>query len=172
MKRFALLLLLLPALAAACGSGYGSKSSSPSTTTAATTSSSTPTMNQHGTKSVVGASSVSVQMNNFYFSPTVIKGSPGQKLTLNLSNQGTVTHNFSLTSAGISQDVPVGKTVSVQVTFPKSGAVTFFCRFHKASGMAGELTTGAGSSGGSSGGMTTTGGSSGGTTTTGYYPGG
>ncbi len=36
---------------------------------------------------------------------------------------------------------PEGKVV-VEVTFPPSGLVRFFCRFHSALGMEGELMTG------------------------------
>ena len=42
----------------------------------------------------------------------------------------------------MSQDINPNGKVSVTVTFPKSGFVEFYCRFHRASGMVGELTTG------------------------------
>ena len=34
-----------------------------------------------------------------------------------------------------------GKDVKVTVTMPKSGSVSFYCKFHKSSGMAGALVT-------------------------------
>jgi len=42
----------------------------------------------------------------------------------------------------------------VSVTIPKSGMVSFYCKFHKSSGMAGALAV-TGSAGGGSGGMDT-----------------
>jgi plastocyanin len=145
MKRHALLLLVLPALLAACGSGYSSSKSTtaaPSTVPPTSTGSSSAKMNNHGTANVSGMTSVKVQMNDYFFSPSILHGKPNQKLTINLSNQAAVVHNFSITSQSISQDVQPGKTATVQVTLPKSGVVQFFCRFHRSLGMAGELQTG------------------------------
>lgn len=84
-------------------------------------------------------SSVNVEMNDYYFSPSIIKATPGQKLTLNFSNHGTVEHNFTIASQGMSRDVPPQKAASVQVTLPSSGLIAFFCKYHMTRGMAGEL---------------------------------
>lgn len=98
-----------------------------------------PKMNRHGTRDVSGMPSVNVELNDYYFSPSIIKATPGQKLTLNLSNHGSVKHNFTIASQGISRDVPPGKTASVQVRLPSSGLITFSCKYHRTLGMAGEL---------------------------------
>ena len=136
-------LLLVPLiLLAACGSG-GPKTRSnyyaagPTSTVAATHP--PPKMNRHGTKDVSGMTSVNVEMSDYYFSPTLIKATPGQKLTLKLSNHGTVKHNFTIASQGINRDVPPQKTASIQVTLPGSGVIAFWCKYHKTLGMAGEL---------------------------------
>lgn len=146
MKRYALILVVLPAVAVAAGCG-GSKSNtsgaSPGSTVPPTsTSPASAKMNKHGTKNVSGASSVNVTMGDYFFSPTVIQGKPGQKLSIKLTNNGTVQHNFSIASMSISQNVQPQKTATVQVTLPKSGSVRFFCNIHQSLGMAGELTTG------------------------------
>jgi plastocyanin len=159
VKRFALLLLLVPALAA-CGGGKKSTTSANPSTVPPTSTSSAPTkMNKHGVKDVSGMSSVDVEMDDYYFSPTVIQGKPGQKLTLNFKNEGTVEHNFTITSEGFNKDVEPKETASVDVTLPKSGTLVFYCKYHKTLGMAGELQagkgSGMGSSGGSSGSSTT-----------------
>jgi plastocyanin len=96
-------------------------------------------MNNHGVKNVSGLSTVRVEMDDYYFAPSVIKASPGQKLTLELSNHGTVEHNFSVPSQGISRDVPAKKAASVHVIVPRVGTIAFFCRYHKARGMSGKL---------------------------------
>jgi plastocyanin len=105
--------------------------------------------NDHGSKSVSGATSVEVELNDegsdFYFEPTVLTGTPGQHLTIELSNHSTngTLHNFSLPDQTIDQDVPPpqgGSPVSVTVTFPQSGFLEFFCKYHRTRGMAGELT--------------------------------
>jgi plastocyanin len=88
---------------------------------------------------VSGKSSVEIEADNFYFSPTVLKGKPGQSITVELKNEGTVTHNFTLPSNHISKDLSVGQKAKVKITFPKSGTVLFHCAFHQFSGMRGAL---------------------------------
>jgi plastocyanin len=84
-------------------------------------------------------SSVEIEADNFYFSPTILKGKPGQSVTLELKNEGSVTHNFTLASEHINQDLAVGQSAEVKVTFPQSGTVLFHCAFHQTSGMIGAL---------------------------------
>jgi plastocyanin len=95
--------------------------------------------NDHGTKTVSGGE-LEVELDQFYFEPTVIKGPAGQKVTLELKNEGSTLHNFSLTDQGVSQDVAGGEDKKVTVTIPQSGIVEFFCKYHKSLGMVGELS--------------------------------
>jgi plastocyanin len=88
---------------------------------------------------VSGKSSIEIEADDFYFSPTVLKGKPGQSITVELKNEGTVTHNFTLPADHVSKDLAVGQTAKVKVTFPKSGTVLFHCAFHQTSGMRGAL---------------------------------
>ena len=101
------------------------------------------TANNHGSEDVSGKSETEVELDDFYFGPTVLTGTPGQSLKLELKNEskaGTL-HNFSITDQSIDQDVTADQTVDVTVTFPQSGFVEFFCKYHKSSGVVGELTT-------------------------------
>jgi len=51
-------------------------------------------------------------------------------------------HSFTIPEQKLDMDIrPEGKVV-VEVTFPPSGVVHFFCKFHSALGMDGELLTG------------------------------
>src|SRR6266567_5380541 len=95
------------------------------------------TANNHGSEDVSGKTSEEVEMDDFYFGPTVLTGKPGQTLKIELKNEsksGTL-HNFSLDAQSISQDVPSGTTTDVTVTFPASGFVEFYCKYHRSSGM-------------------------------------
>ena len=57
------------------------------------------------------------------------------------SNQRTL-HNLSIPALGIDKDIrPKGK-VQMAVTFPASGVLAFFCKFHGPVGMNGQLLTG------------------------------
>jgi plastocyanin len=103
------------------------------------------TANNHGSKEVSGSSTFELEADNdgndYYFDPTILTGSSGQKLTITVKNTGTTTHNFSLVNGSVSKDVQPGQTATVTVRFPKSGALEFYCRFHRNFGMVGELTT-------------------------------
>jgi plastocyanin len=93
--------------------------------------------NNHGTKDVSGADDADLELDDFYFEPTVLTGDPGQKITLELENEGSATHNFSLDEQKVSQDVDPGAQAEVEVTFPKSGTLLFYCKYHTSSGMNG-----------------------------------
>jgi plastocyanin len=100
------------------------------------------TANNHGSEDVSGKSETSMELDDFYFGPTVLTGKPGQTLKIELENEskaGTL-HNFSISDQNIDQDVSADQKVDVTVTFPQSGFVEFFCKYHKTSGMVGELT--------------------------------
>jgi plastocyanin len=147
---------LVPALA-----GCGSSSSSSSTTNESSGSGGGQRpiagvkANDHGTKAVEDSGKTEVELDDFYFEPTVLQGKPGEKVTLELKNEGKVEHSFTVDSQNIDKDLEPGDEAEVTVAIPKSGAVSFYCKYHKSSGMAGALAV-TGQSGGS-GGMTDTG---------------
>jgi plastocyanin len=118
-------------LLAACGGSSG-----PKTTIAGLSA------NDHGTKDVTGMTTLEVEADNFYFEPTVLKGTPGQHLTLTIKNGTGTQHNFTMSAQSISKDVDAKKTETVSVTFPSTGTLSFFCVYHKNKGMAGGLQTG------------------------------
>jgi plastocyanin len=156
---FAAALGALVLLVAGCG-GSKKSSSTKEATEGGTTTIGGVSANDHGMKSVSGTTEV--ELDDYYFEPTVLKGKPGAKVTLELKNKGSVEHNFTLAAQGIDKDLEAGATAKVAVTIPKSGELSFYCKYHKSMGMAGALESTAGGSG--SGGMqtgTTTGGKGG-----------
>jgi plastocyanin len=96
--------------------------------------------NDHGSKNV--SSEAEVELDDFYFEPTVLRGKPGSQITLELKNEGSTEHNFSIDSQSIDKDVEAGEDAKVTVTFPKSGELSFYCKYHKGKGMAGALSAG------------------------------
>jgi len=135
--------------AAACG-GSKSSSSSGSEGTTSTTIGGTQ-VETHGTKDVTTASGkVEVEMYDNYFEPTVLKGKPGQMVTLELKNSGKAVHTFTLPQQSLDKEIQPGDEGEVDVTFPQSGELKFVCKFHAGLGMIGALQTSAGSSSSSS----------------------
>ena len=79
------------------------------------------------------------ELDDFYFGPTFIEADPGSTLTLTLHNEGNTDHTFTIDSTDIDQTVSPGDEAEVEVDVPDSGAVAYYCRFHKASGMQGAI---------------------------------
>ena len=128
----------LLAVATACG-GYGGgdkkKSDEGGTITIAGA-----TAESHGTKDVSGETGkVEIEMYDDYFEPTVLEGTPGQKVTIELKNEGETAHTFTMAEQSIDQEVQPGDEAEADVTFPESGELTFVCRFHGSNGMVGAL---------------------------------
>ncbi len=158
MKRGVVIVAGCVLLLAAAGCGSSSSSSSGGTTTEESGGGGQKTIagvkaNDHGTKAVEDNGKTEVELDDFYFEPTVLEGKPGQKVTLELKNEGETEHTFTIDSQNVDQDLGPGEEAEVDVTIPKSGVVSFYCKFHKSSGMAGALAV-TGQEGGT-GGMTT-----------------
>lgn len=83
--------------------------------------------------------SVNVEANDNYFKPNILTGLPGTAIVASVKNQGKELHNFSVTGQEVNQDVKPGEAPSVVFTFPDSGRVVFFCKYHRDDGMVGEL---------------------------------
>jgi plastocyanin len=134
-------LLAMSLLAAGCGttSTAGSPSNGGSPSGNATVALNGEKANDHGTKDVSGGGAQSVEVDNFYFNPTIFTGKAGDKLTLTLSNESKALHNFSVADQKIDQDVAIGGKVTATVTIPASGTAIFFCKYHRTKGMLGGL---------------------------------
>jgi plastocyanin len=94
----------------------------------------------HGAADLSGQSETSLELDDFYFEPTVLMGEPGQSLSIELENEGETAHTFTLADQGIDEEVQPGDKIETEVTFPDSGALTFVCRFHQGGGMIGALS--------------------------------
>lgn len=93
--------------------------------------------NYHGTKDIAGTNKVSIEIEDNYFSPTVIKGKPGQRVLVSLENESQSPHTFTIAGTYIDMQIQPGGLSEVPVKLPKSGNLSFFCTFQKKNGMAG-----------------------------------
>jgi plastocyanin len=145
MVRRTLLGIAMLALvgAAACSKNTVTPSGSGSSPTASTSSSpTTEPITKKGTKDVTSGVQFTLEADNdgttaYYFDPTFLKAKPGEKITVQLENKGSVEHNFSITALGINIDLAVGAKVTKTFTLPATGDVQFFCEYHHAFGMRG-----------------------------------
>ena len=158
--------ILAVAAAAGCGGSSGGSNASSSTESSGSGGGSGQInaagveANDHGSKSASGETKV--ELDDYYFKPTVLKGSPGHKVTLELENEGSTEHTFTIDAQGVDQALQPGDDAKVTVTIPKSGAVSFYCKFHKSQGMAGALVANGSSPSAGSGSSGSSGGSGGG----------
>src|SRR5262249_50296928 len=101
----------------------------------------------HGTKDAQSSSTLELEADDYYFSPTFLRGKPGQKLTLIVESEANTLHNISVPALGIDRDITPKGRVQVDVTFPGSGTLAFFCKFHTSLGMNGNLSSSAAAGG-------------------------
>jgi plastocyanin len=73
---------------------------------------------------------VTLTIQGFAFHPDTLTEPGGQQATVSITNEDSVTHNFTLDDGGVSRDVPAGQTVEVTVPFPATGTAGFHCKFH------------------------------------------
>jgi YVTN family beta-propeller protein len=101
----------------------------------------TPTAaaSDQGTTDVQGQTMLVMRVNDYLFTPPVLRGRPGQKVRLEIENESATLHNISIPGQQLDTDIPPKRRVAVDVTFPHTGVLRFFCKFHSALGMQGEL---------------------------------
>jgi len=149
MILFAATAMALVMLGAACSSSSSSSAASGGSSSGSASSSGgdkitigSDQANDHGTQDATGKTTFEIEADNdegFYFNPTVLTGSANQSITLEIKNEGSVPHTFTIDSLNVSETLAPGTSKEVDVTFPGSGTVEFYCQFHRSQGMAGEL---------------------------------
>jgi plastocyanin len=111
------LLLAAAMLLAGCGGGSDTKTKAPA----------------------AGGTTIDLEQDNFYFKPSSVDVKGGTTITVNLKNDGSAAHTFTIDSPAVDVTVDPGKTGTAEVALPASGTVAFYCRFHQGSGMKGTL---------------------------------
>ena len=143
--QFCVVMAALTMLAAACSSSSSAASSaSGSTSGSSKITIGSDQANDHGTQDATSKSTFTIGADNdssgYFFNSTILLGSAGQSITLDIKNDGSVQHNFSITSMNVNITIQPGASQEVKVTFPQTGTVEYFCSIHHALGMAGELS--------------------------------
>jgi plastocyanin len=162
MRKLVVAALMVMLSLAACGSDDNTTDATDTTDTTAgnTAASDAPVtlsgkVNDEGTKDATGAADLEVEADDFYFKPTFVKATAGQKLTVSLKNEGASTHTFTSTALGVDKELKPGETATVEITVPTADATAFFCRFHQGGGMQGAVFTKEGATAGASSAATT-----------------
>jgi plastocyanin len=136
---------------AAVGCGKDSESSPEAADTGKAPVALSGTVNNHGVKDISGKDEVDVEQDDFYFGPTFLKAKPGATVKVELENEGEASHTFTIDALKVDVTLAKGEQKDVTVTLPSSGAVAFYCKFHKGQGMQGAFYFTEGGSAGSGG---------------------
>jgi hypothetical protein len=75
------------------------------------------TFSNHGTNDVRTKASWILEADNYYFAPTFLRGTPGQKLTVEVENELSSLHNFSIPDQRLEVNIPPKGTVLVAIVF-------------------------------------------------------
>jgi plastocyanin len=87
-----------------------------------------------------GADGQQVSLADFSYSPNTLTAQAGQPLDLNVRNQGTQRHSFTITGVTDSGVVQPGGQATVDFTPSQAGTLTYFCTVHGQAVMSGTLT--------------------------------
>ncbi len=84
---------------------------------------------------------VQIEASEFAFEPATIEAEAGERLRIELVNQGSLSHNLHLEGDARTDTIQSDKTAAVTFTVPESGSVEFFCNVpgHKQAGMTGRV---------------------------------
>jgi plastocyanin len=100
-------------------------------------------VSNHGTKDLQTAMSVSLELDDLYFSPTFIKATPGSTIEVSLKNDGKENHTFTIDATNTDVHLAPGQKSTVQISLPATGSLNFYCSIHRSSGMQGAFAVSA-----------------------------
>ena len=131
MRKFSVLFALVALVLAGCGDDGSTVSGSGSGVAEEAPVALEGDVENHGTEEADDGASIEMELDDFYFGPTFVKTTPGATITLELHNEGSNPHTFTIDALGIDEEVAAGDTAEVEVTLPDDGATAFYCSFHK-----------------------------------------
>ena len=130
MRKLVILLAVVALFGTACGDDEDDAATTDTTTAASSVlPAGTP---DHGT--ATASDGMELELDNFYFGPTVIEATPGQTFKVELFNEGGAPHTFTVDSLGIDVTLAPEERKEVSITAPSAaGTVPFYCKFHQTS---------------------------------------
>lgn len=135
MRKLAILMMAVTLLAVGCGDDGDDEGTTTDATTATTVGSpvSLPAGTPfHGTADAKDG--MELELDDFYFGPTVVEATPGQSFKVELFNEGGAPHTFTVDSLNIDEQLAPGDRKEITVNAPAAaGTVPFYCKFHRSS---------------------------------------
>jgi plastocyanin len=95
-------------------------------------------VNDHGTETFTSETfDVELELDNFYFSPTYIKAPGGSTATIELHNEGSAPHTFTIDALNVDEELEPDARKTIEVELGTETRYEFYCRFHGDQGMRG-----------------------------------
>jgi plastocyanin len=95
-------------------------------------------VNEHGTETFTDeAFELEMELDNFYFEPTYIKAPGGSTATLELFNEGSAPHTFTIDALEVDEELQPDERKTIEVELGTETRYEFYCRFHGDQGMRG-----------------------------------
>ena len=105
---------------------------------ATTAEASTGDVNDHGTETFTDeAFELELELDNFYFEPTYIKAPGGSTATIELFNEGSAPHTFTIDALEVDEELQPDERKTIEVELGTETRYEFYCRFHGDQGMRG-----------------------------------
>jgi len=127
---------MLALVAAGCGGGDDNGGGSASATTAAPETTSAP---ETTAAAGGGDNEIKLVAQGFKFDKASLDLKAGGDYTVEVDNQDSAEHNFTLEAANADQDVEASEDATVTFTAPAAGSYEFHCKYHPAT-MKGTVT--------------------------------
>jgi plastocyanin len=67
---------------------------------------------------------------NFQWRPGNLLLAAGQPVTLKITNDDTMQHNFTFKPVKVVKNLKVGATTTISFTAPRPGSYLFYCKYH------------------------------------------
>jgi plastocyanin len=67
---------------------------------------------------------------NFQWQPGNLLLAAGQPVTLKITNDDTMQHNFTFKPEKVAKNLRVGATTTISFTAPRPGTYLFYCKYH------------------------------------------
>jgi plastocyanin len=126
---------VLALTAAGCGGDDDGGGSASATTAAPETTSAHETTAAGGG----GENELKLTASGTAWDTTSLDMTAGAEVSVEVTNQDSIEHNFTFAEANANQDVEGGEDVTVTFTAPAAGSYEFFCKYHP-SAMKGTVT--------------------------------
>ncbi len=129
MRKLVILLAVVALFGASCGDDDDTATTDTTTAASSVLPAGTP---DHGTAKATDG--MEVELDNFYFGPTVIEATTGQTFKVELFNEGGAPHTFTIDSLDVDVTLAPEERMDVTITAPgTAGTVAFYCKFHQTS---------------------------------------